>query len=51
MNFDQRAFYRINLICGRNRIECTDQGLDVNRNNLWFASHRVPYLWLPHHQT
>lgn len=50
VNFDQRTFYRINLIRGRNRIECTNQRLDVNRNNLWFSSHRVPYRCIPHDQ-
>ena len=51
INFDQWAFYKISLVRGRSRIECTDQGLDVDRNNLWFASHRVPYRCIPHDQT
>ncbi|TPG66388.1 helix-turn-helix domain-containing protein [Hymenobacter nivis] len=50
MTFDRRSFYKISLIRGRSRIEYADQGLDVDRNNLWFASHRVPYRWLPHDQ-
>jgi AraC family transcriptional regulator, transcriptional activator of pobA len=47
MTFDRRAFYKISLIRGRSRIEYADQGVDVEHNALWFASHRVPYRWLP----
>ncbi|GAB3639180.1 response regulator transcription factor [Hymenobacter arcticus] len=50
MTFDRRAFYKISLIRGRSRIEYADQGVEVAGNNLWFASHRVPYRWLPHNQ-
>ncbi len=50
MSFDRRAFYKISLICGRSRIEYADQGVEVAHHNLWFASHRVPYRWLPHDQ-
>ncbi|QDA59250.1 helix-turn-helix domain-containing protein [Hymenobacter jejuensis] len=48
MTFDRRAFYKISLIRGRSRIEYADQGVEVNHNALWFATHRVPYRWLPH---
>lgn len=48
MTFDRRAFYKISLIRGRSRIEYADQGVDVEHTALWFASHRVPYRWLPH---
>ncbi|MGI4887396.1 MAG: helix-turn-helix domain-containing protein [Janthinobacterium lividum] len=50
MTFDRRAFYKISLIRGRSRIEYADQGMDVDHNNLWFATHRVPYRWLPRDQ-
>ncbi|AMJ66218.1 helix-turn-helix domain-containing protein [Hymenobacter sp. PAMC 26628] len=50
MTFDRRAFYKISLIRGRSRIEYANQGLEAAGNNLWFASHRVPYRWLPHDQ-
>ncbi|MBC8084332.1 MAG: helix-turn-helix transcriptional regulator [Hymenobacter sp.] len=48
MAFDRRAFYKISLIRGRSRIEYADQGIEVEHNALWFATHRVPYRWLPH---
>ncbi|WP_210515221.1 helix-turn-helix domain-containing protein [Hymenobacter terricola] len=48
MTFDRRAFYKISLIRGRSRIEYADQGVEVEDNALWFASHRVPYRWQPH---
>ena len=47
MTFDRRAFYKISLIRGRSRIEYADQRIEVEQNALWFASHRVPYRWLP----
>ncbi len=48
MVFDRRAFYKISLIRGRSRVEYADQVVEVEQNALWFASHRVPYRWLPH---
>lgn len=48
MTFDRRAFYKISLIRGRSRVEYADQAVDVAHNALWFATHRVPYRWLPH---
>jgi len=48
MSFDRRTFYKISLIDGRSRIEYADQAVEVEGPALWFASHRVPYRWLPH---
>ena len=48
MTFDRRAFYKISLIRGRSRVEYADQAVDVDQCALWFATHRVPYRWLPH---
>ena len=48
MAFDRRAFYKISLIRGRSRIEYADQAVEIEHNALWFATHRVPYRWLPH---
>ncbi len=48
MAFDRRAFYKISLIRGRSRVEYADQAVEVGERGLWFASHRVPYRWLPH---
>jgi len=48
MTFDRRAFYKISLIRGRSRVEYADQAVEVEYDALWFASHRVPYRWLPH---
>ncbi len=47
MTFDRRAFYKISLVRGRSRVEYADQAVDVEHSALWFASHRVPYRWLP----
>ncbi|MDO7874791.1 helix-turn-helix transcriptional regulator [Hymenobacter sp. ASUV-10] len=48
MTFDRRTFYKISLMHGRSRIEYADQVVEVEGKALWFASHRVPYRWLPH---
>ena len=48
MTFDRRAFYKISLICGRSRIEYAGEAVEVTGRALWFATHRVPYRWLPH---
>ncbi len=47
MTFDRRAFYKISLIRGRSRVEYADQAVELEHSALWFASHRVPYRWLP----
>jgi AraC family transcriptional activator of pobA len=47
MTFDRRAFYKISLISGRSRVEYADQAVELNGRALWFATHRVPYRWLP----
>jgi len=48
MTFDRRAFYKISLIRGRSRVEYADQAVELAQGALWFATHRVPYRWLPH---
>ncbi|UOG77580.1 helix-turn-helix transcriptional regulator (plasmid) [Hymenobacter tibetensis] len=50
MTFNRRAFYKISLVHGRSRIEYADQSVEVEQYTLWFATHRVPYRWLPHDQ-
>ena len=47
MVFDRRTFYKISLICGRSRVEYVDKVIDVEQHAPWFATHRVPYRWLP----
>ena len=48
MTFDRRSFYKISLIRGRSRVEYADQAVELDGAALWFATHRVPYRWLPH---
>ena len=48
MTFDRRAFFKISVMRGRSRIEYADQAVEVTGRALWFASHRVPYRWVPH---
>ena len=48
MTFDRRAFYKISLLRGRSQVEYADKVVEIEQNALWFATHRVPYRWLPH---
>ncbi|WP_246289681.1 helix-turn-helix domain-containing protein [Hymenobacter terrestris] len=48
MTFDRRTFYKISLMRGRSRVEYADQAVEVAGQALWFASHRVPYRWVPY---
>lgn len=47
MPYNRRAYYKINLICGRNRAEYADKVIDIETNALLFATPKVPYHWLP----
>ena len=46
--FHRQEFYKISLVRGRSRVEYADQVVDIEQHAVWFASHRVPYRWLPH---
>lgn len=47
MAYNRRTFYKISLICGRNKAEYADKVIDIEKNALLFASPKVPYHWLP----
>lgn len=47
MPYNRRAYYKINLINGRNRAEYADRVIDIEKNALLFATPKVPYHWLP----
>ncbi len=47
MPYDQRAYYKISLISGRNRAEYADKVIDIERHALLFATPKVPYHWFP----
>ena len=47
MLYDRRAYYKINLIRGRSRVEYADKVIEIERQALLFATPRVPYNWEP----
>lgn len=47
MPYNRRAYYKISLINGRNRVEYADKVIDIKKHGLLFASPRVPYHYVP----
>jgi len=47
MPYNRRAYYKINLISGRNIAEYADKIIEIERNALLYATPKVPYHWLP----
>jgi len=47
MPYNRRAYYKINLIRGRNKAEYADKVIEIEKNALLFATPKVPYHWLP----
>lgn len=50
MPYDRRAYYKISLMRGRNRVEYADKVIEIERNALLFATPKVPYHYLPQDQ-
>lgn len=48
MPYNRRAFYKINLIIGRNRAEYADKVIEIENCALAFATPKIPYNWLPY---
>lgn len=47
MPYNRRAYYKISLICGKNRAEYADKVINIEKNALLFATPKVPYHWIP----
>lgn len=47
MPYNRRAYYKISLICGRNRAEYADKVIDIEQNALLFATPKIPYNYVP----
>jgi AraC family transcriptional regulator, transcriptional activator of pobA len=47
MPYNRRAYYKINLIKGRNRAEYADKVIEIEKNALLFATPQLPYHWIP----
>lgn len=47
MPYNRRAYYKISLVDGRNRVEYADKIIENDRNTFLFATPKLPYHWLP----
>jgi AraC family transcriptional activator of pobA len=47
MPYSRRAYYKISLIRGRNRVEYADKVIEIKESALVFATPRIPYHWIP----
>lgn len=47
MPYNRRAYYKISLIRGRNRVEYADKVIEIEKNALLFATPKVPYNYVP----
>jgi AraC family transcriptional activator of pobA len=47
MPYSRRAYYKISLIQGRNRVEYADKVIEIEESALLFATPKIPYHWLP----
>lgn len=47
MPYDRRAYYKISLIQGKNRVEYADRTIDIEEYALLFATPKIPYNYLP----
>lgn len=47
MRYDRRAYFKISLINGKNRVEYADKVIHIDNKALLFASPKIPYNYLP----
>jgi AraC-like DNA-binding protein len=47
MPYDRRAYYKISLIRGKNRVEYADRIIDIEQHALLFATPKIPYNYVP----
>jgi AraC family transcriptional regulator, transcriptional activator of pobA len=47
MLYNRRAYYKISLINGKNRVEYADKVLDIQDYAILFATPKIPYRYLP----
>jgi AraC-like DNA-binding protein len=48
MPYNRRAYYKISLISGRNKVEYADKVIEIEKNALLFATPRIPYHYVPY---
>lgn len=48
MPYNRRDYFKISLICGKNRAEYADKVIEIGKSALLFATPRVPYHYMPY---
>ena len=47
MTYDRRAYYKISLIRGKNKVQYADREIDIENYALLFATPKIPYHYVP----
>src|SRR5690349_17788886 len=47
MPYNRRAYYKISLIIGKNKVEYADKVIEIEKSGLLFATPRIPYNYVP----
>lgn len=47
MPYNRRAYYKISLIIGNNKVEYADKVIDIENQGLLFATPKIPYNYVP----
>ena len=47
MPYNRRAYYKISLIIGKNKVEYADKVIDIENQGLLFATPKIPYHYVP----
>lgn len=47
MPYDRRAYYKISLIKGKNKVEYADKIIEIEKQGLLFATPKIPYNYVP----
>ncbi len=47
MPYNRRSYYKISLICGKNKAEYADRTFTIENNALLFATPKIPYHYYP----
>jgi AraC family transcriptional activator of pobA len=47
MPYNRRAYYKISIISGHNKVEYADKEINIERNALLFATPKIPYHYVP----
>lgn len=47
MPYNRRLYYKISLICGKNKVEYADRTINIDDYGVLFATPKIPYRYIP----